>query len=64
VFERMRRGVEPPMQGFGGNAPEMFFFFCIETTFFRTALYLGGFLAHGFFADGFLFTFGTHVSTS
>jgi hypothetical protein len=25
-------------------------FFCIGTT-----LYLGGFLAHGFFADGFLF---------
>jgi hypothetical protein len=25
------------------------------TTFFETTLYLGGFSAHGFFADGFLF---------
>jgi hypothetical protein len=28
---------------------------CTMTAFFRTTLYLGGFSAHGFFADGFLF---------
>jgi hypothetical protein len=41
-------------QGFGGNAPEKKKFY-IGTTFFGTKLYLGDFLAHGFFADGFLF---------
>jgi hypothetical protein len=49
--ERMhwaRRGVQRPVGGSGANAPN--FFFCIGTT-----LYLGGFSAHGFFADGFLF---------
>jgi hypothetical protein len=30
--------------------------FCIGTAFFGTALYLGDFSAHGFFADGFLFS--------
>ena len=47
-MRKARRGVDPPTWGFGGNALE--FFFCIET-----ALYLGGFSTHGFFADGFLF---------
>jgi hypothetical protein len=41
--------------GFGGSPRKKNFFFCIGTTFFGTTLYLGGFLAHGFFADGFLF---------
>jgi hypothetical protein len=46
--------VEPPARGFGSSAAECFFFFFF---FFRigTALYLGGFSTHGFFADGFLF---------
>jgi hypothetical protein len=46
--------VKPLARGFGGNAPK--FFFWIETAFFWTALYLGGFSAHGFFANGFLFS--------
>jgi hypothetical protein len=37
-------------QGGAGAAPPNFFFLCIGT-----ALYLGGFSAHGFFANGFLF---------
>jgi hypothetical protein len=42
--------------GVQGKRPQ-FFFFYIETAFFclETALYLGCFSAHGFFADGFLF---------
>jgi hypothetical protein len=44
------------MWGFGGSAPEKKIS-CIGTAFFclGTALYLGGFSAHGFFANGFLF---------
>ena len=44
------------VMGLGAAPPKYFFstsglhFFCVETT-----LYLGGFSAHGFFADGFLF---------
>jgi hypothetical protein len=40
----------PPHGGSGAVPPKIFFFFRIGT-----ALYLGGFSAHGFFADGFLF---------
>jgi hypothetical protein len=47
------RGVEPVARGFGGSAPK--FFFLHRDHIFRTALYLGGFLAHGLFVDGFLF---------
>jgi hypothetical protein len=36
--------------GFSGAAPPRNFF-CLE----KRVTYLGGFLAHGFFADGFLF---------
>jgi hypothetical protein len=38
-----------PHGGFGGSAPENFF--CLG----KHVTYLGGFSAHGFFADGFLF---------
>jgi len=52
VFERMHqvhRGVQ-------GAVPPIFFF-CIGIAFFGTTLYLGGFSVHGFFVDGFLFSF-------
>jgi hypothetical protein len=55
VSERLcwvHRGVEPPTRGFGDSAPNFFF---RRDRIFRTALYLGGFSTHGFFADGFLF---------
>jgi hypothetical protein len=42
-------GGRSPPRGGSGAMPQ-FFFFCIGT-----ALYLGGFSAHGFFVDGFLF---------
>jgi hypothetical protein len=63
----VRGGVEPPAGGFGGSAPEIFFgtkYFRDDifpgrhitgTTYFRDHMILGGFSAHGFFADGFLF---------
>jgi hypothetical protein len=35
--------------------PPKFFFFSHRDRIFGTTLYLGGFSAHGFFADGFLF---------
>ena len=41
---------QSPLRG-GSGATSLNYFFCIET-----ALYLGGFSAHGFFADGFLFS--------
>jgi hypothetical protein len=49
-LRRARRGVEPPRAGVRGQRPRIFFFRI------GTALYLGGFSAHGFFADGFLFS--------
>jgi hypothetical protein len=50
VSERLRRVCRGVRGGFRGQSPRKKFFFCIGT-----ALYLGGFSAHGFFADGFLF---------
>jgi hypothetical protein len=69
VSERLRwgcRGAEPPVRGFGGSAPEIFFsgrhispgrhIFTgpTGTTYFRDHMILGGF-RHMVFADGFLF---------
>jgi hypothetical protein len=71
VSERLRRarrgvrggGAGPPSGGawgFGGSAPEFFFFFSgttyfTGTTYFRDHMILGGFFGTWFFADGFLF---------
>jgi hypothetical protein len=52
-LRRARRGAEPPARGFVGSTPK--FFFLHRDRIFGTALYLGGFSAHGFFVDGFLF---------
>jgi hypothetical protein len=68
VSERLRRarrgvrggcrGAEPPARGFGGSAPEFFFF---GPTYFRRADIFPGphdirwFFGTWFFADGFLF---------
>jgi hypothetical protein len=43
--------------GVQGQRPQFFFFSASRPHFFylETALYLGGFLAHGFSANGFLF---------
>jgi hypothetical protein len=60
------RGAEPPAWGFGGNAPDFFFFFfradifppgrhISGTTYYRDHMILGGFFGTWFFADGFLF---------
>ena len=38
------------MQGFGGNTPEKKLI-CLR----KRVTYIGGFSAHGFFVDGFLF---------
>jgi hypothetical protein len=56
---------EPPARGFGGSAPEIFFFFRADifspgrhisgTTYFRDHMILGGFFGTWFFSDGFLF---------
>jgi hypothetical protein len=56
------RGAEPPARGFGGSAPEFFFFFIFGlgrhisgTTYFRDHMILGGFSAHGFLPMVFYF---------
>jgi hypothetical protein len=66
-LRRARRGVrggvqEPPAQGFGGSAPEIFFSHIFPpgrhisgTTYFRDHVILGGFLAHGFLPMVFYF---------
>jgi hypothetical protein len=80
VSERLRRarrgvrgcrGAEPPARGFGGSAPEIFFFsgrhifagpthIFAGTTYFRDDIFPGPhdirwFFGTWFFADGFLF---------
>jgi hypothetical protein len=76
VSERLRRarrgvrgGVEPPARGFGGSAPEIFFFradifspgrHISGTTYYRDDIFPGPhdirwFFGTWFFADGFLF---------
>jgi hypothetical protein len=41
----------PPTRGFGGSTPEK-----KNICLGKRVTYLGGFLAYGFFTDGFLFT--------
>ena len=48
------KGGGAPPNGGSGAAP-LNFFFPHWDRIFRTTLYLGGFSAHGFFVDGFLF---------
>jgi hypothetical protein len=58
------KGVEPPARGFGGSAPEFFFFsgrhIFAGPTYFRDDIFPGPhdirwFFGTWFFADGFLF---------
>jgi hypothetical protein len=51
-LRRVRRGAEPPAQGFKGSAPEIFFF---GSTYFQDHMILGGFSAHGFLPMVFYF---------
>jgi hypothetical protein len=70
VFERLHRvhrgvrgGAEPPARGFGGSAPEFFFFgttYLWDDIFFRDDIFprphdIRWFFGTWFFADGFLF---------
>jgi hypothetical protein len=64
-LRRARRGVRGGCRGVRGQRPRFFFFYFRDdifpgrhitgTTYFRDHMILGGFSAHGFFADGFLF---------
>jgi hypothetical protein len=61
-LRRARRGAEPPARGFGGSAPEIFFWDDIflgrhitGTTYFRDHMIFRWFFGTWFFADGFLF---------
>jgi hypothetical protein len=49
------RGGKSPPRGGSGAAP-LKFLFSHQDRIFGTTLYLGGFSAHGFFSDGFLFS--------
>jgi hypothetical protein len=63
------RGVDPSVRGFGGSTPKkkkirLTYFrranifpgrHITGTTYFQDHMILGGFLAHAFFANGFLF---------
>jgi hypothetical protein len=52
------RGVEPPVRGFGSNAPEIFFLgrhIFTGPTYFQDHMILGGFSAHGFLPMVFYF---------
>jgi hypothetical protein len=68
VFEHLRRarrgvrgggagGRRPPPRGFGGNAPQIYFFgrLISGTTYFQDHMILGGFSAHGFLPMVFYF---------
>jgi hypothetical protein len=64
VLEWKCRGAKPPVQGFGGSAPEFFFsgrHISTGPTYFRDDIFLGPhdirwFFGTWFFADGFLFS--------